>query len=183
MSASAQTSISGKSRFQGTGLAHLVERQLLILGSWVPAPCAVQKLFKNEIFILFFVKDFISSWERHTERERERERGRDTGGGRSRLHAGNPMWNTILGLQDHAPGQRQALNRWATRGSLMQGFWVFGSPIRYQRAWDTGKDIGTLPLSTWANLARATCFRLFSKRCKANWFSSQRANGQVLLLK
>ena len=38
------------------------------------------------------------------ERERERETGRDTGRGRSRLHAGNPMWDSIPGLQDHALG-------------------------------------------------------------------------------
>ena len=29
------------------------------------------------------------------EREREKERGRDTGGGRSRLHAGSLMWDSI----------------------------------------------------------------------------------------
>ena len=53
--------------------------------------------------------------ERETERERERdrERGRDRGGGRSRLHAqgGSPTWDSIPGLQDRAPGQRQAPNR------------------------------------------------------------------------
>ena len=42
----------------------------------------------------------------------ERERGRDTGGGRNRLHAGSPTWDSIPGPQDHALGQRQALNRW-----------------------------------------------------------------------
>ena len=46
----------------------------------------------------------------HTQRERERERGRDTGRGRSRLHAGSTMQDSIPGLQDRAPGQRQALN-------------------------------------------------------------------------
>ena len=35
---------------------------------------------------------------RDTERERARQRHR----GRSRLHAGSPMWDSILGLQDHA---------------------------------------------------------------------------------
>ena len=54
---------------------------------------------------------------RKRERERERERGKDTGRGRSRLHAGSPMWDLILGLQDHALGERQSLNRWATQGS------------------------------------------------------------------
>ena len=33
-------------------------------------------------------------------RDRERERGRDTGRGRSRLHAGSPMQDSILGLQE-----------------------------------------------------------------------------------
>ena len=41
----------------------------------------------------------------------ERQRGRDTGRGRSRLHSGSPMWDSILGLQDHTLGQRQVLNR------------------------------------------------------------------------
>ena len=36
---------------------------------------------------------------------RERERGRaDIGRGRSRLHAGSPMWDLIPGLQDHILG-------------------------------------------------------------------------------
>ena len=49
------------------------------------------------------------------ERERERERCKDTGGGRSRLHAGSPTWDSIPGLQDRALGQRQALNHRATQ--------------------------------------------------------------------
>ena len=69
--------------------------------------------------IIFFKYLFIYSWETHRERENgwKRERGRDTGKGRSRLHAGCPMWDSIPGLQDHTPGQRQALNHWATQGS------------------------------------------------------------------
>ena len=43
--------------------------------------------------------------------ERERERSRDTGRGRSRLTAGNPMWDSILGLQDHSLSQRHAPDR------------------------------------------------------------------------
>ena len=34
--------------------------------------------------------------------ERNRERGRDPGRGRSGLHAGGPMRDSIPGLQDHA---------------------------------------------------------------------------------
>ena len=48
--------------------------------------------------------------DREKERERERERGRDIGSGRSRLLAGSPMWDLILGLWDHALSQRQMLN-------------------------------------------------------------------------
>ena len=48
--------------------------------------------------------------EREIKRERERERGKDTVRGRSRLHAGSPMQDLILGLQDYALGRRQALN-------------------------------------------------------------------------
>ena len=41
----------------------------------------------------------------------ERERDRDTGGGKSRIHAGSPTQDSIWGLQDHALGGRQVLNR------------------------------------------------------------------------
>ena len=53
-----------------------------------------------------FLKKYLFTYETQRERERERERGRDTGRGRSRLHAGSSMWDSILGLQDHALGQR-----------------------------------------------------------------------------
>ena len=61
----------------------------------------------------FFKKihSFIHSFIRDT------ERGRDTGGGRSRLHAGSPTWDSILGLQDHALSWRQVLNCGATQAS------------------------------------------------------------------
>ena len=38
------------------------------------------------------------------DRERVKERGRDTGSERSRLHLGSLMWDSISGLQNHAPG-------------------------------------------------------------------------------
>ena len=41
---------------------------------------------------------------------RDRENRRDIGRGRSRLHTGSPMWDSIPGLQGHALGQRQVLN-------------------------------------------------------------------------
>ena len=62
---------------------------------------------------LIFLKDFIHLFMRDI----QRERGRDTGRGRSRLHAGSPTWDLILGLQDRTLGQRQAPNCCATQGS------------------------------------------------------------------
>ena len=38
-------------------------------------------------------------------RDREKERGRGTGRERSRLHAGSPTWDLILGPQDQAPAE------------------------------------------------------------------------------
>ena len=37
---------------------------------------------------------------------KDTERGRDIGRGRSRLHAGSPMWDSILGLDPRTPGSR-----------------------------------------------------------------------------
>ena len=43
-------------------------------------------------------------------KDREKVRDRDIGRGKSRLHAGSPMWDLIPGLQDHDLSQRQMLN-------------------------------------------------------------------------
>ena len=48
--------------------------------------------------------------EREREREREEERGRDIGRGRSRLHAGSPIWDLIPGPWDHDVSPRQMFN-------------------------------------------------------------------------
>ena len=48
------------------------------------------------LFLIFFY--FLFSRFIYLFIQRERERGRDTGRGRSRLHAGSPMWDSILGL-------------------------------------------------------------------------------------
>ena len=74
---------------------------------------------------IFFWDLFIYSW------EIQKEKGGDTGRGRSRLHAGSPMWDSIPWLQDHALSQRQILKLWATRVShtiskfLIDIFFVF----------------------------------------------------------
>ena len=39
----------------------------------------------------------------------QRERGRDTGRDRSRLHAGSPTWDLIVGLDPGTPGSRPGL--------------------------------------------------------------------------
>ena len=65
---------------------------------------------KKRLFF-FFLRFYLLIHERHT------ERGRDTGRGRSRLHAGSPMWDLIPGPRDHAPSRRQMLNHWATQAS------------------------------------------------------------------
>ena len=55
----------------------------------------------SNISVMFF-KDFIYLFIH----ERHRDQGRE----RSRVHAGTLKWDSIPGLQDHALGQRQALN-------------------------------------------------------------------------
>ena len=52
-----------------------------------------------------------------TERERERQRHRQRE--KQAPCTGSLMWDLIPGLQDHALGQRQALNHCATQGSLL----------------------------------------------------------------
>ena len=81
-----------------------------------------QEFIKEKNNYFFFKKKRFYLFMRDTHTERERERGRDTGRGRSRLHVGNPMWDSILGLQDQALGRRQALNRCATQGSQNYSF-------------------------------------------------------------
>ena len=54
------------------------------------------------LLLLFKIYLFMGN----TERQRQ-----SIGRGRSRLHAGSLMWDSMLGLQDHARSQRQTLNR------------------------------------------------------------------------
>ena len=59
--------------------------------------CGFISILSSLVGKVDFFKDFIYLFMRDTEREA------DTGRGRSRLHAGRPMWDSILGPQDHAP--------------------------------------------------------------------------------
>ena len=54
----------------------------------------------------------------HRERERQRHRQRE----KQAPCTGSLTWDSIPGVQDRALGQRQALNRCATQGSLIQFF-------------------------------------------------------------
>ena len=69
----------------------------------------VHFIFFIFLFFIFFIYD--SHRERKRERQRHRQREKQAPCTRS------PIWDSILGLQDHALGQRQALNRCATQGS------------------------------------------------------------------
>ena len=60
--------------------------------------CLVPRLNNSSEVLFLILKKYLFIHKRHT----ERNRGRDTGRGRSRLHAGILMWNSIPGLQDHA---------------------------------------------------------------------------------
>ena len=66
---------------------------------WDPFHCLRERSF------FFFQMLFIYS-ERHREEERQRHRQRE----KQKLHAGSPTWDLNPGPQEHALGQRQALN-------------------------------------------------------------------------
>ena len=72
--------------------------------------------------IFFFFNFYLFMIVTHTERERERERQRHRQREKQAPCTGSPTWDSIPGLQDRALGQRQALNRCATQGSLVLTF-------------------------------------------------------------
>ena len=72
--------------------------------------------YQNDAFLRFHL--FIN--------ETQRERGRDPGRGRSRLHAGSPTRDSILGPRGHAVSWKQMLNHWAPPASLPE--WLMHEP-------------------------------------------------------
>ena len=80
-------------------------------------------------FFFFFFNFYLFMIVTQRERERERERQRHRQREKQAPCTGSPTWDSILGLQDRALGQRQALNRCATQGSplahFLTGFFVF----------------------------------------------------------
>ena len=76
-------------------------------------------MFKKLLWCLFFKIFYLFINERHTEREREAQtqaKGEEAG---SMQGARRGTRDSIPGLQDHALGRRQALNRCTTQGSLV----------------------------------------------------------------
>ena len=71
-------------------------------------------------FFLFFFIFYLFMIVTERERERQRHRRRE----KQAPCTGSPTWDSIPGLQDRAPGQRQAPNRCATQGSQMSTFWI-----------------------------------------------------------
>ena len=95
-------------------------RVALFLTSWgTSCQTCLQRQENNFFFIFFFFYFFFLNvylFMIVTERERERQRHRQRE--KQAPCTGSPMWDSILGLQDRALGQRQARNRCATQGSL-----------------------------------------------------------------
>ena len=69
---------------------------------------------QTSVFKKYFIYLFM--------RDAERGKGKHTDRGRSRLHAGSLMWDSIPGLWDHILGWRQALNRGTTQGPQKSDF-------------------------------------------------------------
>ena len=63
---------------------------------------------------------FLFIYDSHTDREKQRHRQRE----KQAPCTGSPMWDSIPGLQDRAPGQRQAPNHCATQGSQAHGILI-----------------------------------------------------------
>ena len=99
-----------------------------------------------------FFKDFICLFIR----DRERERGRDTDRGRSRLHSGSPMWDSIPGLQDHALGVKADTQPLSHPGVPMSNFY---RGVGYNNHQDL-RALKTSFQGTWVAQWLSICLRL-----------------------
>ena len=93
---------------------------------WVPVVILVVIDFMSvriindvDFFFNFYLFMIVTQRERGGQRHRQREKQAPC--------TKSPMWDSILGLQDRALGQRQALNCCATQGSLLAIFEVCNS--------------------------------------------------------
>ena len=75
--------------------------------------CYIQ-LYLRFLCLLFF-RFYLFIHERHREIDREAETQAE---GEAGSIPGSPMWDSIPGLQDQAPGPKAALNCWATWAAL-----------------------------------------------------------------
>ena len=104
---------------------------------WIISPFHMihSSLFFFLRFYLFIHRDTL-----------ERERSRDTDRERSRLHAGSPIWDLILGFQGHALGLKVVLKHWATRAAPIHS--CLRESTRGAQGWLSQLSI-CLPLRTW----------------------------------
>ena len=91
-----------------------------------------------------------------TQRERERERQRHRQSEKQAPCTGSPTWNSILGLQDRALGQRQAPNRCATQGS--QNLIFLKEDFIYLFMRDTHREVDTEAEGEAGSLRGAQCW-------------------------
>ena len=74
--------------------------EFIFVEKWTILLSHVIAFTSSQILLIFFLRFYLFI-------HRHRERGWDTGRGKSRLHTGSPMWDSIPGLQDHTPGCRR----------------------------------------------------------------------------
>ena len=128
-------------------------------------------LFYDTEVLFFFLRFYLFIHERH------QERGRDTGRGRSRLHAGSPMWDSIPELRNLALSQRQMINRWTTQVSqycrfLYIYFVVLSTSCNYLNLWSVENlkhaSHWTMSWAPWRLKLRFTSTSLPSKQWSFN---------------
>ena len=89
---------------------HLTVWRKIILRCWILYYARECNPMNKSQVAEFFFNLFIH--ERHTQRERKRHRQKE-----KQAPCREPMWDSILGLWDHALSWRQDLNCWATQAS------------------------------------------------------------------
>ena len=118
--------------------------QKLSITSWTWASASLQPtsrfLWTFSIFFLRFIYLFL----------RDTEGSRDTGRRRSRLSAGSPKQDSILGPQGHGLSRRHMLNRWAPQEPLFIYLMV---PLGLSWKFSEGRSLTSfqsLLFNTWA---------------------------------
>ena len=120
-------STAGESRQVAPGLG-APRAATNVQGSWVMRVVAMTTNTVTALTSLMVdsLKNFYL-FMRVTQREREREGQRHRQREKQAPCTGSPMWDSILGLQDRALSQRQALNRCTTQGSPLMVDFTLGA--------------------------------------------------------